>query len=274
MGIQVTFSDDPAWVLAEAGVFLASEPVLHNIILTLFDARVAHPEPGRYWVATNGGKVAGLVFQSPLTYPATLTPMEPEVVAAMVDRIVEAGVALPGVNGDAATAARFAGQWTERSKSAAVPFQGLRLYEVLEVQEWPAVSGQRRQAVPADRPLLVDWVGGFRAEIGEPTGDPNVLIDRWLPAGQLWMWDDSGPGSMVVRSQPMEGVVRLQAVYTPPEKRKRGYAGACVGDLSRQIRASGHRCILYTDLGNPTSNSIYRRIGYRAVAEALRYRFE
>jgi predicted GNAT family acetyltransferase len=26
-------------------------------------------------------------------------------------------------------------------------------------------------------------------------------------------------------------------------------------------------------LGNPTSNSIYRRIGYRARAEAVRYRF-
>lgn len=36
------------------------------------------------------------------------------------------------------------------------------------------------------------------------------------------------------------------------------------------------RVILFgqsTDLGNATSNSIYRRIGYRAVAEALRYRF-
>ena len=30
---------------------------------------------------------------------------------------------------------------------------------------------------------------------------------------------------------------------------------------------------LYTDLGNPTSNAIYRAIGYEAVAELLRYRF-
>ena len=34
------------------------------------------------------------------------------------------------------------------------------------------------------------------------------------------------------------------------------------------------RCILYTDLANSTSNSIYRAIGYRAVAEALKYDFE
>jgi hypothetical protein len=29
-----------------------------------------------------------------------------------------------------------------------------------------------------------------------------------------------------------------------------------------------------SDLGNPTSNLVYRRIGYRAVSEGLRYRFE
>jgi predicted GNAT family acetyltransferase len=31
--------------------------------------------------------------------------------------------------------------------------------------------------------------------------------------------------------------------------------------------------MLYTALSNPTSNSIYRQIGYRSVAEGLRYRF-
>jgi GNAT superfamily N-acetyltransferase len=274
MGIQVTFSDDPAWVLARARVFLASEPVLHNIILTLLHARVASPEPGRYWVAMNGEDVAGMVFQSPLHQAATLTPMQPHVVAAMVDRIVDSDVMLPGVNGDAATAACFAGQWTERSKSAAIPFQGMRLYELLEVLERPAASGRLRLAVPGDRELVVEWVRGFQIEIGEHYNEPEVLVDQWLPAGQLWIWEDGEPVSMAVAREQVDGVVRVAGVYTPRDKRKHGYAGACVADLSQLIRANGHRPILYTDLGNPTSNSIYRRIGYRAVAEAIRYRFE
>ena len=79
--------------------------------------------------------------------------------------------------------------------------------------------------------------------------------------------------SVAANSEPVEGVVRIQAVYTPPEKRNRGYAGACVADLSKRMLEERYRCILYTDLGNPTSNSVYRRVGYRAVAEALRYHF-
>lgn len=135
MELKVLFSQDPALVLRSADEFLSSEPVLHNLILSILHSRVAQGDPGRYWIAFHGEKTVGVVVQSPLEYPATLTPMEPRAVVAMVDAIAEAGVTLRGVNGDAATAASFAGQWSERCKSAATPFQGMRLYELLELGE-------------------------------------------------------------------------------------------------------------------------------------------
>src|SRR5580700_12230030 len=114
MELKVLFSEDPALVLESAGEFLSSEPVLHNLILSILHSRVVQGDPGRYWIAFHGQKTVGVVVQSPLDYPATLTPMESRVVLAMVDAIAEAGVTLSGVNGDAAAAARFAGQWSER----------------------------------------------------------------------------------------------------------------------------------------------------------------
>jgi len=121
---------------------------------------------------------------------------------------------------------------------------------------------------------MILWARAFQHEIGESANDTELRVDRGLAAGQLWLWDLGGETvSMAVSREPVLGVVRLSGVYTPPEKRKHGYAAACVHALSKQLTDAGYRCILYTDLGNPTSNSIYRRIGYRAVAEALRYRF-
>lgn len=274
MAIRVILSDDPAWVLSASRSFLAAEPVLHNLILTIMLTRVTYPEPGRYWVATDDSHVIGLVFQSPLDMTANLSVLGSPAIAAIVDAIADAGLALPGVNGEAATAARFAGQWTERCKSAAVPCQGLRIYEVSDVKDGRAVSGHLRNAVAKDRDLVVAWTRRFNDEIAGQAGDPEALVDRWLAAGQVWIWDAGGPVSMAVNREVVEGVVRLAGVYTPRDQRGRGYAEACVRCLSRQMRSQGYRCILYTDLGNSTSNSIYRRIGYRAVAEGLRYRFE
>lgn len=272
---KVLFSEDPAFVLGKAGVFLSSQPVLHNLILSILHARVAHGDPGRYWIAIQRDDTIGVVVQSPLTFPAILTPMETSVATAMADAIVEAGIALPGITADAATAATFAGQWSERSKSAAAPFQGLRLYELLEMGEVPSTEGTLRQAGAKERSLMVVWTRAFQHEIHESDDDTELRVDRALTAGELWFWDRGGEAvSMAVSREPVHGVVRLSGVYTPPEKRKRGYAAACVHALSKQLVDAGHRCILYTDLGNPTSNSIYRRIGYRSVAEALRYRFD
>ena len=124
MDVKVLFSQDPAFVLGRAGVFLSSQPVSHNLVLSILHARVAQGDPGRYWMAIQRDESVGVVAQSPLTFPATLTPMKPPVAMAMADAMVEAGVPLPGINGDAATTATFAGQWSERSKSAATPFQG------------------------------------------------------------------------------------------------------------------------------------------------------
>jgi predicted GNAT family acetyltransferase len=272
---KVLFSDDPAFVLGRAGVFLSSQPVLHNLVLSILHARVAHGDPGRYWMAIQRDSTLGVVVQSPLTFPAILTPMETSVAMAMADAIVEAGVTLPGITADAATAATFAGQWSELSRSAATPFQGLRLYELFEIREVPPTEGTLRQAGANDRSLMIVWARAFQREIDEPDDDTELRVDRGLAAGELWLWDRAGETvSMAVSREPVHGVVRLSGVYTPPEKRKHGHAAACVHALSKRLGAAGYRCILYTDLDNPTSNSIYRRIGYRAVAEALRYRFD
>jgi predicted GNAT family acetyltransferase len=275
MELKVLFTEDPAFVLGKAGVFLSSQPVLHNLVLSILGARVAHRDPGRYWMAIQRDDTLGVAVQSPLTFSALLTPMKAPVTTAMADAIAEAGVVLPGITADAATAATFAGQWSERSKSAATPFQGLRLYQLFEIGEVPPTQGTLRKASANERSLMIAWTRAFQHEIAESDEDTELRVDRGLAAGELWLWDRGGETvSMAVSREPVHGVVRLSGVYTPPEKRKHGYAAACVHTLSKQLGDAGYRCILYTDLGNPTSNSIYRRIGYRAVAEALRYRFE
>jgi predicted GNAT family acetyltransferase len=271
----VQFTNDPGRVLADSAGLLESDPVAHNVVLTLLHRRVEAPEPGRYWIIESDGEPAGVVFQSPLSFAVTLTPMPMAAVTTVVDFIVEQRVALPGVNGDAATAARFAGHWTERTKSAARPVQGQRIYEVERVIPARPAGGQLRRAAAGDRDLLVSWFDAFSAESGEglPPQDPYEVVDRRVRAGQLWLWDDDGSVSMAGVTEPVAGVARIGPVYTPPGRRGSGYASALVAEMSAGVLAEGNRCILYTDLGNPVSNSVYRGIGYRAVGEAIRYQF-
>jgi hypothetical protein len=61
-------------------------------------------------------------------------------------------------------------------------------------------------------------------------------------------------------------------VYTPPDKRGKGYATELVALLSQRILKDGYSyCCLFTDLANPISNRIYQRIGYEWVDEFRKY---
>lgn len=274
MGYTVEQFDDAGSVLEQAGAYLRAEPIRHNLLLTLLSARAASGDPGRYWVVTDdGGAVAGTAFQSPLDFAVALSAMTPEAAQAAAEAVASGKGEVPGVNGEAAPAAAFAGRWTECSNTAATVVGGQRIYEARTVTPPAGVAGNLRLAAPDDRPQVVAWMAGFQSEVGE-RGEPEAAVDIRMASDLLWVWDTAdGAVSMAAVTRPVEGVTRVQAVYTPADRRGHGYAAACVAALTQQELDRGHRVCLYTDLGNATSNGVYRRIGYVAVAEALRYRF-
>jgi predicted GNAT family acetyltransferase len=97
-----------------------------------------------------------------------------------------------------------------------------------------------------------------------------------VASGGIFVWVDGGvPVSMASLQGATRHGIRVSFVYTPPELRRRGYAAACVAAVSERALASGRRfCTLYSDLANPTSNSIYQRIGYRRIGESVIVTFD
>ena len=80
---------------------------------------------------------------------------------------------------------------------------------------------------------------------------------------------------MAATARPTRRGVGVNLVYTPPPLRGKGYASSCVAALSQLQLDSGYQfCVLYTDLANPTSNSIYHKIGYVALCDSDEYVFE
>jgi GNAT superfamily N-acetyltransferase len=271
---MVSHSRDAGAVLAEAGGFLASRPVEHNVIVTLLGLRATSGGEGRYWIVRHDGDCVGVVFQSPLTFPAALTPMPAEAARAAVEAMASDGVSLSGVNGEVATAAVFAGHWAEVCAVGARPLIGMRLQQLGQLHQPSGVPGLDRTAGVDDLDLLCQWMDAFADFTNEPPAS-EADVRRRIETDQLTVREVDGLAvCMVGHTAPVNGMVRIGPVFTPPEQRRHGYAGACVGTVSAQARSEGHGCILYTDLGNPTSNSVYRALGYRTISETIRYAFD
>lgn len=256
--------------LARAQLFLAADPVRHNLLLTVLQHSIDLSLGGTFWLVVDGSDVVGFALESPPGMGAVLAPMP-----AAVCRQLAAAITIPlvRVQGEAHSAATFAGAWTERHDVAGIGPEGGRFYVLGDVHSVANAPGRLRLAEPNDRSTLVKWAIDFAGETAAWSAAAEGVIDLALARELLWVWDDGGPVSMSGASPANTGVTRVQRVYTPPEHRGRGYATACVEHQSRLLVDRGLRCVLYTQLSNPTSNAIYRRIGYEAIAEVLSYGF-
>lgn len=274
MTFEVKLYSDPAEAVLASGEFLGREPVINNLILTLLQARALRPEPGRYWITFQGSAVAGVALQTPLDYPINLSDMRPEAAAALADVIASSDLAAPGVVGEARLAAQFAGQWSERQPAVIHPYEGQRIYEARELLAGAFTTGKARKAADEDRPVIREWMAAFLAETGSASEPVGPMVDRRVDAGEIWIWQDGAICAMAAHTRPVANVSRVQYVYTPMPSRRQGYAEALVRALTGELLARNLTPMLFTDLANPTSNSIYRRIGYTAIRELVRYRFE
>jgi ribosomal protein S18 acetylase RimI-like enzyme len=270
---EVRTEEDEAVVLDATSTFLASRPVDHNVVATVLTDVAPYTGVGRYWWVSDGDQVAAVAISVPAGHRAALTAVSTHAVDALGDAMAEDQAELPGVVGEAGAASRFAGRWAERRRLPVDPVEGGRLYRLGDLAAPPPVPGALRRATPADEDLVALWAAGFRAETGDEA-DTVVNARHRLAAGRLWLWEDGEPVAMASAPAAVYGVARVGVVYTPPDRRGRGYAAGVVAALSEHLLSGeADTCILYTQLSNPTSNAIYQRLGYQAVAEILTYRF-
>ncbi|HLZ36777.1 MAG TPA: GNAT family N-acetyltransferase, partial [Mycobacteriales bacterium] len=177
--------------------------------------------------------------------------------------------------GPAEAARAFAAAWAQVSGQAATLAMRQQIFRLDVVEPPPGVPGRARRAARDDLELVLRWSAAFDAETGVADADVRANAIRRVAGGAMWLWEVAGtPVTMAARAPVVAGVRRIGHVYTPPECRRRGYAAALVATVSGDaLRGGARSCTLFTDEANPTSNRIYRSIGYRPVGPALLYRF-
>ena len=147
-----------------------------------------------------------------------------------------------------------------------------RLYRLAKLVAPTGVTGRARLATEADMDLVSSWVGPYTMDAFgalPPDFDARALASAAIVYSRTWLWLDSDdvPVSMAARRPPAAGVSRIGPVYTPPEHRGRGYGSAVTARAAFDILDNAAVPVLYTDVENPTSNKIYRAIGFRPVAD-------
>jgi predicted GNAT family acetyltransferase len=217
------------------------------------------------WLERDGETVAA-ACQTPPRF--LLLPAIPvDTVRDLATQLIEAERVIPGVSGPLPLAEAFAAAWW-RPEAGRRPERLYRLDALVPPRSLS--GGAARTATEDDLELLVKWAGEFQGEAdGAAPADLTPLVASRTGRRELILWEAGGrPVAFAGISSPIGGVSRVGPVYTPPEHRGKGYGAAVSHAVTAKARAEGaDEVLLFTDLANPTSNSIYQAIGYRPVAD-------
>jgi GNAT superfamily N-acetyltransferase len=269
-------------VLERIGDLLLADEARHNLALGILSTARAYaavyPEL-HGWAAQEGQVVVGAAIRTPPHNLVLARPADEPAIDALAGGI---DAELPGVVGAVPEIDAFAAAWAERHGLEVTPVFDQRIHVLRQVFLPHAVPGVMRVAGDADRPLVLGWVRAFvREALGGGDDEDGSRVERNVDAkltsaeAGIGLWEvDGNAVSLAGFGGPTPNGIRIGPVYTPPEHRNRGYGTAVTAAVSQQLLERGHRfCFLYTDLDNPTSNAIYRRIGYEPVCDSRELAF-
>lgn len=284
--IHVDVLTDPRPFVEQAQGFLDAEPLVNNVVASMAERRIAETDTdasasnGDLWfVVRDDGQLVGAAMATD-GFPPYLLAMSDDAAAAIADVLVGRVDHLSGVNGEISAATAFAGAWARRHGLAYRTERRNRLFHLGDLVRPVGVTGRLRAARPEDVDLIHGWTIDFHGAVaGDERAPARENSMSKVERGLAWLWLDDVDGieqpvSYTGGAVPVRGVHRIGPVYTPPEFRGRGYASACVAQVSQGKRQAGaSEVCLFTDQANPTSNKIYQAIGFVPVADTVNLGF-
>ena len=260
---------------------LEEEASIHSLMLSL---AARYHESGRSATLLVRGinrdeslLIAGL--QTEIDRPLIISKSSKDEAQLFAQELAKQLPALPGVNGPSPEVDEFAKTWCSIKQRPSKLAMNFRLYELKKVIEPKAPPGFPRLAHKEERETICRWLQALHDEAipHDPRKkDEEVYreIDDAIKKEQLFVWDDGKAIVCLVGSMRQTPTERwITSVYTPPDLRGYGFASALVADVSRRIVNLKKKAMLFTDLSNPTSNSIYQKIGYRPLADFKHFIF-
>ncbi len=227
-----------------------------------------------WWLVRDGeDRVRGAAMRS-VPYGLGLGPMSAACASVLGSAVASADPDVPAVAGFADSLGAFLAAYVPRGgPKVALESQRQVLYTAAAV-EVPEVHGEAAVATEDELELAERWYLDFTEEVDgvrmAAGGVDRAMLLATVRSGRLRWWRDEGAVvSMAGHATPVAtpgGVVtRIGPVFTPRERRGRGYAAVLTGRLTELLLARGSSVMLYADAANATSNGVYRRLGYTAL---------
>ncbi len=268
---------DPAEFLEVVEGFLNLDESFYNMKLgvtaSIASGKTA-PKDAFYIALYRDGQVVGCAVRNDIEQPMMITKMDSSALDLLSNHIFNKKILIKGVVGEVHAAENFATLWCELLHCRRKLVTHFGLYEAHSLIIPPHTCSMF-VAGESEREIAKEYFLGFGRECFPDKPMDMAILDRQLARRCLYMLkNEAGQNvAMAANTRATTNGGTISLVYTPPEFRGRGYGSIITALVTEKILSEKKFASLFTDLLNPTSNSIYQKIGFRKIGENVHWGF-
>lgn len=283
MGMEYTKYADPFEFGERVEPYLKENEDVFSLFYGVLQGIKAGRYENPYMATLTEGDELLAIFQMTPPHPFNMIIVQEEqmdeVLDAIIPELISEDLKIPSVISLKPWAFGFAEKWKEATRHEFKIGMDQGIYRLDQLAEGLEHSpGTWRYAKPEDVPLVVKWYHQFGEDAGvapSPDEEVQLKVRMFVDSGEVFLWEDEGKVvSMMKKARPTEHGVTVSMVFTPRDQRRKGYARTLVYFATEELLKEYDFCVLYTDMLNPTSNKIYKEIGYKKIADSVMLDFD
>lgn len=260
--------------MARAGERLFELESLNNGLLGAIELILAgskvYPPPHWFGTIEDQGRILGVgIYSRPDGLLATDLPLE---ALEQVIHSMEHAVGAPHrILAPVKVSQGLAEQWTKVAAVRSALDQIWNVYELHTlIQPERSATGNLRLGQDSESDIIKQWGRLYGEEKPAPVDVAEFML-RKLSRGELYVWDDDGPTTLITLSGFTDNGVRISSVYTPVEFRGKGYASSAVAALSADLLEQGRKFLTLVAVEDDPAERIYQRLGFERIGQRACY---
>jgi predicted GNAT family acetyltransferase len=263
---------------------LLKKESFYNLMLGLaynIQANKIKTDSPLFYSILDQGRAIGCALRSNADKPLIVSEMPSQAISLLVAELTSTNEDIQAVVGEEATAGLFKDKWAALNDLDYKIDIHLGVFECFRVIFPKEISTKMILATDDHVDILRKYLRGFCEDCFPERIHTDAKIEELMinhlknKSAFLLQTAEGEIVSMAASTRSTKTGTTISYVYTPKELRGHGYASMVVAMISQQILDSGKKMVnLFTDLLNPTSNSIYQKIGFIKIGQNIHYEFK
>ena len=231
-----------------------------------------------YFALFENDNLVGCALRTDAEKPLAISKMPKSAIKVLIQKLIDQKIILGGVIGEVETTVYFKDMWLKDQPLICKLNIHLGIYETDRIIS-PKGNIEIIQGVENHKEVIFKFVKGFSVDCfpnrEHKDEDIDKLCVRHINNKSLYLLKNELGEilSMAANTRGSTNGGTISLVYTPPELRGKGYGSLVTAKVSEMVLKEKKFANLFTDLKNPTSNSIYQKIGYKMIGENIHYDF-